>query len=376
MTSVMQRHMRTAAALGALGLGFAAMPAHAVGTAAGTPVSNTATVSFSVGSVAQPAVTSAPATFLVDRVVNFTISTTDATFVPVTPGQTTGYVSFLLSHSGNGAQGFQLNATNAATGTTVFGGADAADVTALAVYVAPDASATFVPSAPTSNGYVLGNLDSLAASSTAVTRKVVVLVTSPNTLTDQQIAGIQLQARGAVAGTAGATLETATAGADTQNAVDVVLAVAGNSATALSAVRANAATVAVTKNSSVISDPFNNTTNPKAIPGAVVEYVVSATNNGSTAAQTVGFTDTLPATTTFEATGYGALGNVQITPAGGPGGTVTYCTAEAGGTDTNGDGCFLTGAVLTVVPSASGGVTLATSGVNKTYEFRFRVKVN
>jgi uncharacterized repeat protein (TIGR01451 family) len=377
MTSVMQRHLRTAAALGALGLAFAASPAYAVGTAAGTSITNQATVSYTVGSVAQPTVASNTTSFVVDRVVNFTVSTTDSTFVSVTPGQTTGFVTFLLSHSGNDNQGFQLNASNSAAGTTIFGGTDNADVTSLQVYVAPDATATFVPSAPTSNGYVLGNVNSLAPSSTAVTRRVVVLVTAPNTLTDQQIAGITLQARGAVAGTAGATLEVATAGADTQGSVDVVLAVAGNSATSNSAFRVNAPRIAVTKASSVVNDPFNGTTNPKAIPGATVEYVVTATNTGATAATAVGFTDTLAATTTFDGTAYSATTNVRITPVGGGSpGTSVFCFAETGGTDTNGDGCVLNGAVLTVVPSGAAALTLATSGQNSAYEFRFRVKVN
>lgn len=36
----------------------------------------------------------------------------------------------------------------------------------------------------------------------------------------------------------------------------------------------------VTKVSSVISDPVNGTTNPKAIPGATIEYLITVTNNG------------------------------------------------------------------------------------------------
>ncbi|MEN9684095.1 MAG: hypothetical protein RLZZ427_1846 [Pseudomonadota bacterium] len=36
----------------------------------------------------------------------------------------------------------------------------------------------------------------------------------------------------------------------------------------------------ITKTSKVLSDPVNGTTNPKALPGAVVQYCVLATNNG------------------------------------------------------------------------------------------------
>lgn len=42
-------------------------------------------------------------------------------------------------------------------------------------------------------------------------------------------------------------------------------------------------TLSVSKVSTVISDPVNGTTNPKAIPGATVEYLITVTNTGSSA---------------------------------------------------------------------------------------------
>lgn len=46
------------------------------------------------------------------------------------------------------------------------------------------------------------------------------------------------------------------------------------------------AQLSVTKVSSVIADPVNGTTNPKAIPGATVEYLITVTNTGTDAADT------------------------------------------------------------------------------------------
>ena len=43
-------------------------------------------------------------------------------------------------------------------------------------------------------------------------------------------------------------------------------------------------TLSVSKVSSVISDPVNGITNPKAIPGATVEYLITVTNTGTAAA--------------------------------------------------------------------------------------------
>lgn len=56
-------------------------------------------------------------------------------------------------------------------------------------------------------------------------------------------------------------------------------------------------TVSVTKVSSVVSDPVNGAANPKAIPGAVVEYLISVTNTGDEAADadSVSVTDDAPA---------------------------------------------------------------------------------
>ncbi|WP_305096356.1 proprotein convertase P-domain-containing protein [Croceibacterium aestuarii] len=59
--------------------------------------------------------------------------------------------------------------------------------------------------------------------------------------------------------------------------------------------------LSVTKVSAVLSDPVNGTTNPKALPGAVVEYCLTISNPGAVAATNVVATDTVPATMTYTA---------------------------------------------------------------------------
>lgn len=59
--------------------------------------------------------------------------------------------------------------------------------------------------------------------------------------------------------------------------------------------------LSVAKTSSVISDPTNGATNPKAIPGATVQYCVLITNTGNTSASSVDLADNLPATIAFVA---------------------------------------------------------------------------
>jgi len=59
----------------------------------------------------------------------------------------------------------------------------------------------------------------------------------------------------------------------------------------------------VNKASSVISDPVNGTTNPKAIPGATIEYCITVANGaGAATATNVNVNDVLPADVTYDAT--------------------------------------------------------------------------
>lgn len=60
-----------------------------------------------------------------------------------------------------------------------------------------------------------------------------------------------------------------------------------------------AAQVGIAKTSRVISDPVNGTANPKAIPGAIVQYCLSFNNAGISSADNIVATDVLPGTVTL-----------------------------------------------------------------------------
>ena len=59
------------------------------------------------------------------------------------------------------------------------------------------------------------------------------------------------------------------------------------------------ANLTIAKTSSIISDPTNGTTDPKAIPGATMRYCILVTNNGSGTATGIAIADPLPASTTY-----------------------------------------------------------------------------
>jgi uncharacterized repeat protein (TIGR01451 family) len=128
------------------------------------------------------------------------------------------------------------------------------------------------------------------------------------------------------------------------------------------------ATLSVAKTSTVISDPFNNTTNPKAIPGAIVQYAITVSNTGASAASGVAINDPLPANTTFVQGQYTGSTDVEVQV----GATTTRCVAETPA-DTNVDGCFRNALGQLVV-----GAPMAVSTVNAAANVivRFRMTIN
>ena len=94
---------------------------------AGDAISNMATIDYVIGGVAQTqesapagntvpgAGNGTPTTFLEDRVINFSVTSLNATAVPVTSGQANVFASFSLSNTSNSPQDFLLAALNTAT---------------------------------------------------------------------------------------------------------------------------------------------------------------------------------------------------------------------------------------------------------------------
>lgn len=229
-------------------------------TSSGVDINNSATVNYSVGGTAQTALTSAVSTFKVDRKVNVTVTGGNTT--TTVPGRTAVATLFNVTNTGNGSDTFTLAATNVAAG-------DNFDVTNLLVYADNGTTAGVFDAGDTQ---VAGNV-TLARDTTT---NYFIVADIPNTATNTQTSLVNLAAT---------STSTATAGADNAATVDVV--VVNQSANANDTYSIQTASLGVTKTAVVISDPVNNTTNPKAIPGAVVEYTITLTNSGTTAADNV-----------------------------------------------------------------------------------------
>ena len=359
MTSIMKRLKAASGIAVLLSLLAGVQVAHATGTTAGTSVSNTATVNYNVGGVAQAPVTSAPTSFVVDNKIDLTVTEVGGVATTVVPGQTAAVLTYLVSNTGNSPQGYQLSASNLG-GTVLFTRTDNADFAGYSVFVDSNANGVYNAGVDAA-----ANIDSLAKDASVA---VFVVVNIPNGATNAQVVNVRLQARAAVPGTAGATLETQTAGADTVG-VDIVFADAGRDATETADDQyfVASAALAISKTSSVISDPFNGATNPKAIPGATVEYVVTIANTGAATAGGISVSDTLNANLAFAQGAYAGATDVQIQVGASP---ATFCVAESGA-DSNADGCSRAGQTLTVNPTSAISVAAGQSAT-----VRFRATIN
>ncbi len=112
-------------------------------------------------------------------------------------------------------------------------------------------------------------------------------------------------------------------------------------------------TINVTKISFVVSDPVNGTTNPKAIPGAIVRYCITFANPGGMAATNLNGSDNLPA-------------NVSYAPAtlrsGATCGTATTVEDDnaSGGDESDPVGASVSGGTISLsIPTLAAGGTRA-----------------
>lgn len=266
-------------------------PAAAEGVSAGTTITNTATIDYRVGGVDQTAV-AASDSFQVDRKVNFVITRVSDPTTTVSPGQTDAVIAFEITNLSNDTIDLALDAIQSL--------ADDYDTDNLVIY-RDNGDGTF----GAGDTFVLF-LDEIAEDETV---RVFVVSDTPLTATNGQTASVNLSATAHAGDTPGAqgALLTTTAGANTDG-VETVLADGASpdsSAndgvfTADGSYTVFAASLNVAKTSRVLSDGIS-ATDPKAIPGALVEYCIAVSNGATSATATnVTVTDVIPTDLTFD----------------------------------------------------------------------------
>lgn len=346
-------HRYITAVLALAAMLFAAAPGvHAANTASGTVINNTATVNYQVGGVAQNPV-SGSASFWVDNKVNVLV--TNFANATVVPGSTDRVLSFTVTNLGNTTQRYALSLVSRAT--------DSFNMNNVRIY--RDIGAAGYDGGDT----LYADASTFGDVASGATLTVLVVADTPAGQVNGEVAWYDLVATTVNAGTLVVT--TQTAGANTLlGPVDVVFAdVAGSWAgagndeardgkhSALGIFTVSAAAVTVSKSVAVYRDPFNDTTNPKAIPGATITYIVVVNNAaGGSAATSVTVTDDLSVQI--------GLGRIAFNPDFNDG---AACPAGSGivvdaacKTNTNGDGDganFNANIVTATLPNLASGAT-------------------
>ena len=322
---------------------MAASPAFAAGTAAGLSVTNTVTVDYQVGGVSQTAQTASD-TFTVDRKVNLTVAEVGTTTTTVSPGQSATVTTFQVTNLSNATLDFALAVAQQTGGAGAHSNTDSFDATNLRIYVDTDGSGTF-----TAGDTLVTYLDELAADTS---RTVFVVADIPLGQTTGAVAAVTLTATGREGGTAaaqGAALSQTTTG-NTAGMDTVFADGAGSTDAARNAdfsakddYTVSAAALSVVKRSTLVSDPFNGTTNPTYIPGAVIEYCIAVTNaSGSASATTVAISDPLPSEVTY-LTSFGIKVDGTVDGSG-------VCQADGSGSGSI-SGSTVSGTIATVAAS-------------------------
>ncbi|PKP95280.1 MAG: hypothetical protein CVT75_02630 [Alphaproteobacteria bacterium HGW-Alphaproteobacteria-14] len=271
-------------------------PAWAEGTSAGSTITNNVSVIYDVGGVTQNAATASD-TFTVDRRVNVNVNFAGAAATSVSPGQQDAVIAFDVTNLSNSTVDLDLSAA-----LTVGTGANIAN---FQIY--RDTDGDRVLSAAELAAGPITFLDEVGED---VTLAVIVIADIGLGAGNGDDFDVTLTANAHAAGGAGLGAElVGTTGANT-NGVDTVL-FDGAGATD----QANqgdfsdtgtytvaGALVTVAKTSRIVSDPVNGSTNPKAIPGATVEYCITVSNaTGAATATNIGVSDDLPFDVTYDA---------------------------------------------------------------------------
>ncbi len=299
---------RTTQLLGAVSavalVAMSSTPALAVGTTAGTDITNNVSVSFEVGGEEQNEVTDSD-TFTVDRVIDVNVNFTGATPVSVSPGETQAELAFDITNLSNDTVDLDLS--------TVLTGGTASNIENIEIYLDTNGDGTLDATELAAGPITF--LDEVAADpgdDSEVISVVVVADITTDAVNDDTF-DVVLIADAHEAGAAGLGTEIFGVDNTVANTAGVDTILADGSGTAEENANEGdhsdqgqfevaGALVTVDKSSSIISDPVNGTTNPKAIPGAVIEYCIVVTNGADAATATaVNVTDDLPFDVTFTA---------------------------------------------------------------------------
>lgn len=269
--------------LTAAALAWGAIASAAVHAPANSAISNTASVTFTVGGSTNSQ-NSNTDTLTVDELVDVAVTRQSAAQVTTLTPATVQPIRFRVTNLGNGSEQYDL------TGTTTLGG-DQFDTSNLVFYI-DDGDGIFEPGA--GDGAVVTSV-TLAAETFG---DVWFASDMPGSLVDGDIASINMTATSSN-GTGVAGTEQVGNG---DGGSDLVFGTSGGDDIDVGAYLVANITFLVVKTSTVL-DPFGGA---QPVPGAVITYTLTVTTAGTATATAVNVQDDFPANTTY------VLGSITV----------------------------------------------------------------
>jgi uncharacterized repeat protein (TIGR01451 family) len=263
-------------------IGFSA-PAMAVGTAAGTTISNTATASYTDPGGNPVSVPSNKVDIVVDELLDVTVATADPGDIVVTPGSTNQVLSFIVTNTGNGSEAFRLT-PNATVGGDQF------DPTTTSIVLDTNDNGVYDAGPGGDEIYTPGVTDPRLAPDASV--RVFVLSSIPAGTADVDRGIVELTA----AATTGTGAPGTTFAGQGQGGGNAVVGSTGADGTDRGRYLVQNATITFTK-SAVVADPFGGTT---SVPGSIITYTLVATISGSGTLTNAAINDPIPVGTTYQ----------------------------------------------------------------------------
>jgi uncharacterized repeat protein (TIGR01451 family) len=261
---------------------FAAVPA-------GTVITNTVTLNYSIGGV--PAVANSnTASIVVGELINLTLTVQDAAPVSVNSPDVNRAITVLLTNTGNGSEAFNLARNNALVGDQF----NPTNGAVGAIFFENGLQPGFQASGPNADTlYVPGVNDPVLAADE--TRVIYVVSNIPAGVALGGLGNVGITASSLTPGASGAVPGTALPGLGTGG----VVAVVGGSraiSTVVGSYVVSGFAVAVAKSIVLVKDPKGGAL---IMPGSVLTYRVVLNVSGVGTANNLAFNDPLPIETTF-----------------------------------------------------------------------------
>ena len=260
---------------------FCSSEAMAAGTAAGTPISNMATATYTLGASTLTQDSNVEV-ITVDELIDMTLIWQDAADVGVKSGDADSALTFNLSNTGNGSEKFNLSA-NSTLGTGDF------DPTLTGIFFDTNGNGTYDSGIDTQ--HVAGVNDPVLAADASVTLFLVNSI--PLALADGDRGNSEIS----VVSSTGSGAPGAVFAGFGDALTDAIIGSSGGASSLTGSYIVSSVALALAK-SYLISDQSGGS---QPMPGATISYTITATVTGVGTATALVVTDPIPADTTYRA---------------------------------------------------------------------------